>query len=55
MIWSIDLYSGSGSGDTPDGGGSSDPRSPASGSGQSGQSGSSDESSFAIVYIDPII
>ena len=52
MIWSIDLYSGTGSGDTPDGSGSSDPGSPGSGS---GQSGSSDGDSSAVVYIDPII
>ena len=52
MVWSIDLYSGIGSGDTPDGSGSSDPGSPGSGS---GQSGSSDGDSSAVVYIDPII
>lgn len=52
MIWSIDLYSGPGSGDTPDGRGSSNPGSPGS---ASGQSGSFDTESSAIVYIDPII
>lgn len=52
MIWSIDLYSGPGSGDTPDGGGSSSPGSPGAGS---GQEGSSDGGSSAIVYIDPSI
>lgn len=52
MIWSIDLYSGSGSGNTPDGGGSSNPGSPGSGSGQSGSSGGN---SSDVVYIDPII
>lgn len=51
MIWSIDLFSGSGSGDTPDGtvSCSSDP------GGTSGQSGSSSGGCGGIVYIDPSI
>ncbi|KAI1749014.1 hypothetical protein F4782DRAFT_514853 [Xylaria castorea] len=51
MIWSVDLFSGSGSGDTPDGNTtcSSDP-----GSG-GGQSGASEGGCGGIVYIDPSI
>jgi hypothetical protein len=51
MIWSIDLYSGSGSGNTPDGTSScsSDP------GGTAGQSGSSESGCGGIVYIDPSI
>ncbi|MCJ1283616.1 hypothetical protein MMC26_002947 [Xylographa opegraphella] len=52
MIWSIDLYSGSGSGNTPDGGGSSSPGDPGSGG---GQNGGSEGNSSSIVYIDPKI
>lgn len=52
MVWSIDLYSGAGSGNTPDGKGSSNPGSPGSGS---GQSSSSDGESSGVVYIDPVI
>ena len=52
MIWSIDLYSGSGSGNTPDGGGSSSPTDPGSGSGGYGATGNGSDS---IVYIDPSI
>lgn len=51
MLWSIDLYSGSGSGDTPDGNVScsSDP------GGTSGQSGSSSggQGCGGLIYIDP--
>ena len=46
MIWSVDFYSGSGSGDIPDGGGSDNPDSP--GGGQNSGGGS-------VVYIDPSI
>ncbi|XPS72969.1 Chitinase [Ascochyta lentis] len=46
MVWSVDFYSGSGSGDIPDGGGSDNPESP--GGGQNGGGGS-------VVYIDPSI
>ncbi|KAL1858931.1 hypothetical protein Daus18300_009801 [Diaporthe australafricana] len=46
MIWSVDLYSGSGSGDVPDGGGSTDPGNPGGGQGGAGSN---------IVYIDPSI
>jgi hypothetical protein len=53
MIWSIDLYSGPGSGNTPDGLGSSVTGDPAAGGGQDGSSESSNSS--AIVYIDPSI
>ncbi|KAI6091579.1 hypothetical protein F4821DRAFT_226439 [Hypoxylon rubiginosum] len=51
MIWSIDLYSGSGSGDTPDGNSTcgSDP-----GSG-GGQGGASEGGCGGLVYIDPSI
>ncbi|CAJ2504363.1 Uu.00g117570.m01.CDS01 [Anthostomella pinea] len=51
MIWSVDLYSGSGSGDTPDGNSScsSDP------GGSGGQSGSSESGCGGLVYIDPSI
>lgn len=49
MIWSVDLYSGSGSGDIPDGTGSSS-SDPGGGGGQ----GSSDPEP-KIVYIDPSI
>lgn len=52
MIWSVDLYSGSGSGDTPDGGGSANPGSPSSGG---GQGGGTEGDGDAIVYIDPSI
>ena len=52
MIWSIDLYSGAGSGNTPDGGGSSNQGDPGAGSGQGGASGGG---SSGIVYIDPSI
>ncbi|KAJ4288855.1 hypothetical protein N0V88_007185 [Collariella sp. IMI 366227] len=45
MIWSVDMFSGSGSGDTPDGGGSTDPGNP--GGGQGDGSG--------VIYIDPSI
>ncbi|KAF1997002.1 glycoside hydrolase family 18 protein [Amniculicola lignicola CBS 123094] len=46
MIWSVDFYSGSGSGDTPDGGGSTDPGNPGAGNPGSGSGN---------VYIDPSI
>ncbi|KAI1157988.1 glycoside hydrolase superfamily [Nemania serpens] len=51
MIWSIDLFSGLGSGDTPDGNVtcSSDP------GGSGGQSGSSESGCGGLVYIDPSI
>ncbi|KAI1373409.1 hypothetical protein F4677DRAFT_448485 [Hypoxylon crocopeplum] len=51
MIWSVDLYSGSGSGNIPDGNSScsSDP-----GSG-GGQSGASEGGCGGLVYIDPSI
>ncbi|PSR80523.1 glycosyl hydrolases family 18-domain-containing protein [Coniella lustricola] len=52
MIWSIDLYSGSGSGNTPDGGGSSSSTDPGAGG---GNDGSSESESGGIVYIDPTI
>lgn len=52
MIWSIDLYSGSGSGDTPDGLGSDDPGSPGAGG---GQSGASEGGAGSLVYIDPSV
>ncbi len=50
MIWSIDMYSGGGSGDTPDGGGSSTLGSPGHGGGQGGESGGG---LAAVVYIHP--
>lgn len=53
MIWSVDLYSGSGSGNTPDGQGSDTPGSPAGGSGQGGAVGEDDGDD--IVLIDPSI
>ena len=53
MIWSVDLYSGAGSGDTPDGLGSGSPGNPGSGGGQGGTTGGG--SGSAIVYIDPSI
>lgn len=46
MIWSVDFYSGSGSGDVPDGGGSDNPGSP--GGGQNG-------GGSGVIYIDPSI
>lgn len=46
MIWSIDFYSGAGSGNTPDGGGSADPGNP--GGGQDG-------GGSGVVYIGPEI
>lgn len=52
MIWSIDLYSGPGSGDTPDGGGSSSGTDPGSGG---GDGGASEPPGNSIVYIDPSI
>lgn len=45
MIWSVDMFSGSGSGDVPDGNGSTDPSNP--GGGQGDGSG--------VIYIDPSI
>ncbi|KAI0118066.1 glycosyl hydrolases family 18-domain-containing protein [Hypoxylon sp. NC0597] len=53
MIWSIDLYSGSGSGNTPDGGGDSSSGDPGAGGGNDGSSEGSGGDS--IVYIDPSI
>lgn len=51
MIWSVDLYSGSGSGDTPDGSVecSTDP------GGSSGQEGASSGGCGGLVYIDPSV
>ncbi|KAI1097516.1 glycosyl hydrolases family 18-domain-containing protein [Jackrogersella minutella] len=51
MIWSIDLYSGSGSGNTPDGNSTcgSDP------GGGGGQGGASESGCGGLVYIDPSI
>jgi chitinase len=46
MIWSVDFYSGSGSGDTPDGGGSTHPGNPGQGNPGDGSGN---------VYIDPSI
>ncbi|KEY73171.1 hypothetical protein S7711_04137 [Stachybotrys chartarum IBT 7711] len=45
MIWSVDMYSGSGSGDIPDGGGSENPDDPGGGQGEGS----------GMVYIDPEI
>lgn len=53
MIWSIDLYSGSGSGNTPDGGGNSTSGDPGAGGGNGGSSEGNGGDS--IVYIDPSI
>jgi chitinase len=50
MIWSVDLYSGAGSGNSPDGSGSGG--SPASADGQGGEVS---EDSDDVVYIDPSI
>jgi Glycosyl hydrolases family 18 len=52
MIWSINLYSGAGIGNTPDGGGSTNPGDPGAGIGQGGASGGD---LSGIVYIDPSI
>ncbi|KAI0865017.1 hypothetical protein F4860DRAFT_527723 [Xylaria cubensis] len=52
MIWSIDLYSGAGSGNTPDGLGNATSGDPG---GSGGNSGGQGEGSDSIVYIDPSI
>ncbi|KAI0552393.1 hypothetical protein F4679DRAFT_535452 [Xylaria curta] len=52
VIWSIDLYSGAGSGNTPDGQGNSSTSDPG---GSGGNSGGTGEGGDSIVYIDPSI
>lgn len=55
MIWSIDLFSGVGSGTVPDGLGLSDGGDPGSGGGQGGGSEPTGTSPSVVVYIDPSI
>ncbi|KAI8625119.1 hypothetical protein F5Y19DRAFT_277848 [Xylariaceae sp. FL1651] len=52
VIWSIDLFSGAGSGNTPDGLGNATTGDPG---GSGGNSGGQGEGSDSIVYIDPSI
>lgn len=53
MIWSIDLFSGAGSGNIPDGKGSNNADNPGSAGGQFGGTGSGEGGQ--VVYIDPSI